>query len=334
MVAMRAEGLIHTFYRNGLRGHRLTAKAKDLLMASNPGRFSFYLTGKSETNQLKSEVARRLRLHRMAEALITMQNAGVSVFRDGKPDVFQLDEGSIPELPNIQAPAFFTSREVKEMGHDATGVRGSRMVGVLLAPDSIYVVYNTGGSLMKWDHNPELRAKTLMRVALCQQRLSRQYDAENIKALALGNDMELAYQLLTGRGEKNRCYFVADGNYDNFFFSLNDHRGEVLLRLLVEPDVADALEDALSDDLYEREHGLPIEHDALTECGVPVLFGWRMDMARIIRFNMALAVHGQSGLLYCFDFQAEVLRRSCCENVEIKSISFNQFERRLSSLKE
>lgn len=333
MVELRANGLIHTYYRDGFRGHRLTARAKELLLAVNPDRFSFYLTGTNETNQLKSEVPRRLRLHRMAEAMITMRNAGVAVFRDAKPDVFQQQGEYILELSDIETPAFFSSREVKEIGPDATGVRGSRMVGALLTGSSIYVVYNTGGTLMKWDHRPELRAKTLMRVALCQQRLAGQYEAEDIKALALGNDMDLAYQLLTGTGGKKRSYFVVDGNYDNFHFITNDRRGEAVLRLLVDPGLSAALEDALPDDLYEHEPGLPIENDAMTEDGAPVLFGWEMNMARIIRFNMALSVHGRKGLLYCFDFQAGVLRRFCCENVDIESIDFDKFERRFLPLR-
>ena len=40
------------------------------------------LTGAAETNHIKSEAARRLRLHRIAESTVTMQNADVSIALD------------------------------------------------------------------------------------------------------------------------------------------------------------------------------------------------------------------------------------------------------------
>ena len=47
-----------------------------------PSPFFFFLTGASETNLVKSEITRRLRLHRVAEATVTMMNADILFFRD------------------------------------------------------------------------------------------------------------------------------------------------------------------------------------------------------------------------------------------------------------
>ena len=67
VTALRRDGLLRTFSKDGLRGLRLTSSAKRLLLADAPEWFSAYLTGSSEPNKLKSEIPRRLRLHRMAE---------------------------------------------------------------------------------------------------------------------------------------------------------------------------------------------------------------------------------------------------------------------------
>jgi hypothetical protein len=77
LTSLRDRRLLRTCYKDQLRGHRLTAKAKSLLLADNHSRFSFYLTGNTDTNLIKSEVTRRLRLHRIAETTVTMKNAGV-----------------------------------------------------------------------------------------------------------------------------------------------------------------------------------------------------------------------------------------------------------------
>ncbi len=69
---LKKDRLLHTYYADGLRGLRLTASAKKLLLEGWPDRFCPYLTGRSETNMLKSEMGRRLRLYRMAEVLVTM----------------------------------------------------------------------------------------------------------------------------------------------------------------------------------------------------------------------------------------------------------------------
>ena len=84
ITALKQKKLLTTYYRDSLRGYRLTGCAKLLLCERNPERFSFYLTGAVDTNHVRSEITRRLRLHRITETTITMMNAGVSVFRFAK----------------------------------------------------------------------------------------------------------------------------------------------------------------------------------------------------------------------------------------------------------
>ena len=62
---------------------------------------------------LKSEFSRRLRLHRLAEIYLLMQKSGIAIFRDEKPQIFS-PEGSAVET--IAFPAFYSSREIKELG--------------------------------------------------------------------------------------------------------------------------------------------------------------------------------------------------------------------------
>lgn len=117
VTALKKDGLLRTYYRDKLRGYRLGPRAKATLLESRPDRFASYLTGDTDTNRLKCEIDRRLRLHRLAETYMTMDNAGVCVYRDEKPAIFA-PEGYAGG--RIVYPAFFSSREVKEMGIDTT----------------------------------------------------------------------------------------------------------------------------------------------------------------------------------------------------------------------
>ena len=140
ITSLKKGGFLRTYYRDKLRGYRLGRKAKSFLLAENPERFSFFLIGNGETHKLKSEFSRRLRLHRVAEILVTMQNAGIRIFRDEKPEVFSA-RGS--PVQSLDAPAFYGSREINEIGIEAVKIRGSRMAGALLAPSGIWTYVNT-----------------------------------------------------------------------------------------------------------------------------------------------------------------------------------------------
>lgn len=325
LTQMRRTKLIRTFYRNSLRGLRLTAQAKGLLLEQSPERFSPYLTGNAETNVLKSEVPRRLRLHRMAEVLVTMFNAGAYVFSWEKEAIFS--PNLVPPVNPVHLPAYYHSREVKELGPQAAKIRGSRSTGVLIADGGIFVVYNTGPSLMKWEYKAEMRLKALLQIELCSRRLSGRFRGAAIQGIVFGSSMDMLYSLMSSTPDLRHNYFILDGNFDGFHFLTSDHRGEVILQLLCSPTQHADLDRILCENLSPKRPGWPVEHDAIDENGTPVLFAYTCDMPRIQRFDTALELQGRVGTLICFDFQEPVLRRICGPRVTIQSIDFEIFER-------
>lgn len=261
VTALKKDGLLRTYYRDKLRGYRLGPRAKATLLESRPDRFASYLTGDTDTNRLKCEIDRRLRLHRLAETYVTMDNAGVCVYRDEKPAIFAPDGYADGR---IVYPAFFSSREVKEMGIDTTKIRSSRSTGILLAPSGIFVTYNSSSALMKWRYKSEMRVKALIWSVICQQRLSPQFRHEDVHGLILGNSMDLAYQILTSTGGRKHDFFMLDGSYEHFLYLTNDHQGEVILALLCDPGKTAELDRILLQGLTARQPGLAIEHDGIS----------------------------------------------------------------------
>lgn len=322
--ALRGKKLLRTYSKNGLRGFRLTSSAKRSLLECWPDFFSPVFSGESATNSPGYKITDRLRLHRMAEVLVTMLNAGVLVCPWEKPDVF----GPSPhhEIPTIDRPAYFSSREVKQLGSQASKVSSSRASGILLADDCIFIIYNTGTGLMKWANKAEVRLAALLQVELCGDRLSNQFGSAEQSAVMFGTDMSLLPSLMGLDGHQPHQGLLQDKIFAHFYFLTNDHRGEVILQLLCEPDEKAKLDDLLSCGLSSPRPDGAVENDAM-EGDSPVLFGYTCDIPRIRRFSTALALQEQSGTLFCFDFQEETMRQICGSNVSIQCIDFASYER-------
>lgn len=321
---LKRERLLRTYYHDGLRGLRLTSTAKQLLLSDQPALFSGIFTGHTVTNTPKYTVPHRLRLHRMAEVLVTMYQAGISSFPWEKSTVFQ----PAPFLAGTctSLPAYYSSREVKEIGPQSSKIRGSRSTGVLLSDAGVFVVYNTAASKTKWEYKAELRLKAMLQIEICQQRLPVQFSNAQVNAVVFGQGVE-PLEYLMGPGDAgSRNYFVLEGNFEHFYYLTSDHYGEVMLRLLCDIELKATLDAILSEDLLPHDQHCPVEHDALDTAGTPVLFGYLGDMPRIRRFDTALELHERSGILICFDFQEDALRRACGQRVQFQCIDFDAFE--------
>ncbi len=318
---MKKRKQIKTFYKDRMRGYRLLDEGKRHLLASNPERFSFYLTGSSETNHIRSEVTRRHRLHRTAETWITMLNADVEIFRDRKTNIFS------PKWrgDDVRLPAFYSSLEIKEMGEDMTKIGSSRATGVLLTDEHIYPTYALGDSLIKWPYKAENRFKTMMQSHLCHDRLPSRYVRDNISGLILANSMYLAGEIL---GPSNLgSYFLLNGGYEHFYYLTNDRYGERILQLFCDTELRASLDSLLSEDLAPCNPLLAVENDGIDENGVPVLFAYTCDLPRLRRFNIAVAIRQARGTVICFDFQKEVLERVLNKNIHFQMIDFEKWER-------
>lgn len=322
---LKQDNLLHTYYRNSLRGLRLTPQAKQLLLTEHPDRFQAYLTGNSETNKLKSEYTRRLRLHLIAECIVTMLNAHVTVFPWEKPPIFHPDP--LPDQPTFPQPVYYTSREVKDIGLQSNKFRGSRATGVLLTPDNIYTIYNTGDGEMVWECRAEIRLKTFWTIELCQRRLSQQYFGVPLGAIVFADNMDGMPRLMGVENRKTHSYFVMEGNFDHFHFLTSDHQGEVILQLLCSPEKKADLDAILREDLHAPKPDWMMENDGFDQNGTPVLFGYTCDMPRIKKFDIGLSLHELHGILICFDFQEEALRSVCGPHITLQSIDFEAFER-------
>ena len=320
---LKAEHLIRTHYRDALRGYRLTKAAKEMLLSVSPLRFQCYLTGNTETNLIRSEVSRRIRLHQKAETYLTLLHAGIPFYPDVKPDIFcnHREAGSIGMR---SLPLFYASREIKELGPETTKIRNSRSMGILMAPQCVYVLYNTGNGVLKWEYRTEVRLNAFLQHYL----QGYPYNGHpQIRAIMTGTDMEMAFRLFTSTGGYKKSLFMLDTSFEHFHYLPNTPEGEVLLKLLVHPEIMEKLDNLLLSDLGCRSDSIPLEHDATDASGNPILLAYDFDMQRINRFNTGLNVYGRSGNLICFDFQIPVLKKYLTATIHFSSIDLCKFKR-------
>jgi len=339
ITQIKKDNLLNAYSRNNLRGYRLTSASKRALIEQYPERYQSLLSGETSLNAPKYSQKHRARLHRMAEVLVSMLNAGALVFPWEKPAIFQPD-GDSPDLPATQS-AYYTSLEVKEIGPQGRKIRGSRSTGLLFTEDAIYAVYNTGPADMRWDYRAEARLKALMQTDVCKYRLHGQYASHQLYALLFVDDMSQLAKMLEDAKEEHEAdasvaaegvsgreaaskaktgYFLLHGSYEHFFCLTNDRRGEMILRFLTERETKASLDALLMNGLRPENSGWGLEHDAFDKDGTPVLFGYSCDLPRVKRFAEALDKRGMRGMLICFDFQKAALKQLCGDHVEFQCI--------------
>jgi len=97
--------------------------------------------------------------------------------------------------------------------------------------------------------------------------------------------------------------------YHPFYFITNDSYGEAQLRILCDDDKANTLKNALLNDYLPKDPQYPVEHDALTKDGNPVLFCCLLNIPQLIQFNNGLRMYGKVGRVIVFDFQVGMMGR-------------------------
>jgi len=239
---------------------------------------------------------------------------------------------------DITTPYFYLSREQK--GRDDNAIRGSRAAGTLLTPTHVYSIYNTGNAESYWSEKIEQRFKAEVQDYICRKLLFHQYQGGAVNGIMIGADMEILEKYLiinkkrqdtqkdAQRTKPQNVYHFLTKVFQSFYYITNDKQGEAQLKLLCDNNKMVSLKNVLTKGLHPPDIKHPIEHDALTEGGNPVLFCCLLDIPRLIRFRNGVALHGKVGRVIAFDFQLEVLGRYLGNTAEFTDISFDKFAQR------
>ena len=277
VTSLTHDKLLRIFSKDHLRGYRLGIRGKRLLRERAPERFQFYLSGRTDTNSIKSSPARRLRLHRIAQTYVTMMNAGAVIYRDEKPPIFS---PNVSKPLYIDVPTFYDSREMKELGLEMIKVHGSRMVGSLLTPSRTFAVFNGMETVPTFDTQIEQRGKIMPQ----NIRYTRTGASHTPDGILLSDQWAVMTTLLEDAKTYKKEHFLFGEGYEHFYFLTNDYHGETLLWLLCHSDVIGRLSAMLLQELQPPCRNAFIENDARTDAGTPILFCYLPDLPRLFRF--------------------------------------------------
>ncbi|MCL2047420.1 MAG: hypothetical protein FWG87_01720 [Defluviitaleaceae bacterium] len=329
ITALTGDKLIRLVNKGGIRGYRLELKGKKKLLTANNARFADYLDGAADTNKQRSDHSRRLRLHAAAEVYTLMYNANVQIFKDIKPKIYLPTAAADPSQSALSqsalavtTPCFYSSREHKMEYERSNAIRGSRAVGALLTSARVYAIYNTGVTESRWRESVETRYRVDVHDYICRKLLYSQYKGGEISGIMLGEKLGLLEKYLLPQAKKETGYKFLTRAYRHFYFITNDSYGEAQLRLLCDNAKMHRLKTTLTKKFLPPNTKYPIEHDALTEDGSPVLFCCLLDVPRLVQFKMGVILHGKRGKVIAFDFQKEMLESYLGADAEVRAINF------------
>ena len=211
----------------------------------------------------------------------------------------------------------------------ANAFKGSRATGALLTPTHVYAVYNTGSAWTGWRDSIEQRYKAEIRGHIVHGVLMGQYGRTlggglgsgryrsgehgsvkgDVGGIIIGESLEVLEEYWIAPRKSGASLAFLTNTYHPFYFITNNIHGELQLKLLCDHHRMTVLHSTLSKNHLPQDPAYPIEHDALTKDGDPVLFCCLLDIPRLLRFRAGLSLHGRNGVVMGFDFQREMLRR-------------------------
>jgi hypothetical protein len=333
VAALLDDKQIKAANRHDIKGYRLEYKAKKMLLADNPERFADYLEGAAVTNRIRTEAQRRLRLHCAAEVITLMHNAGVRIFTDTKPKVSMpdavvnpsqtaLSQSAFEAGPAITAPCFYTTKGHNGEHEKSKDISSSRAIGTLLTPTFVYTVYNTSGKISRWSASVETTFRVKVQDYICRKLLYNQYKGREADAIMIGKSLDALMNYLTTDKKSKTGLELLTETYRHFYFITNDDYGDKVLKLLCNATQMTRLKTILTKKYLPPDIKYPIEHDALTEDGNPVLFCCLLNVPRLVKFKAGALLHNKKGRVIAFDFQMEALREYLGGEFEVKAIGF------------
>lgn len=306
------DGYIKKYKKDGICSLRVMKRGQSFLSANNPERFEKRMEKKRYG---KSEVVKRLRLHRIASTFATMKNSGVKIFIDEKPNLFSKNETDDVILNDA---VFYSAIEIKELGPECTKIKFSRAVGAMLcSEDRGFVVYNTDNSLMKWSRKAEQRLYGVLTGIL----LNRGIQVNDFAGLMIGNTMDaVTTQLMSTGGVKN-SFFKLDNTFNEFYYIPADKDGDFQLRLLINNEKREKFSEFIMESFRISKSIFPFPVSGVDTEGRVTLLAYEFDMEKIRKFKAGLEMFEKTGIVICFDYQRKVLEEYFGDLARIVTIS-------------
>ena len=317
ITRLKREGYISLRCKDGLKGYVLKAKAKKRLLELWPEDFAPFLCGSVETNHIKSEPDKRLRLHRMSMVWIYLSVAGVPVYKSSKLDFFSPMFHSVPswegqKMIGKDMGGYYGTLEFKRSM--AKEIGGSRACGVLLTSMKPYIVYNSMDCLLKWAKKTERTMRSRLEAVFRNKGYHAPADA-----VMFGNRMDMLLRLLESDGGIKGNLFALDDIYERIYFIPLIKEAQIQVRLMMNSEEDRRLRDFLCTALWKINGADGALDDGVDRDGNPVYFCYELELWRLKRVCGKIEREGR-GTIYCFDYQEEAMKVYMGSEAVVKGI--------------
>jgi len=164
---------------------------------------------------------------------------------------------------------------------------------------------------------------------VCRKILSSQYGSCEAGGIIMGKDMDTLGGYLIEMIPKSRYKvtrsFLSGIIYKPMYYLTNDRIGAGQLQFIISPEKYTPLYSIMMKGLKPHNKTFPVEHDALTKDGYPVLFTVLLDIPRLIQFKNGLVENpDKRGYVIGLNFQQDMLQRYLGEGVKITGMNFQK----------
>lgn len=294
-----------------VRSLRLTSLGLEYIAQRDPGALPYVMAQQDSGAGSRNVAERILRYHAQAIALIMARNAGVIFLPDQKPSLLANPlASSTPYDP--EQYYFFSTQELREAiqehGNRAdpnmkTVAKSSRLLGVIVHGRYCYCLYHTGHTRMYWLAGTEENM-----VAAVEQVLRiRGICCEVFSEVIIGTKIGVAKKLMRVEGRGSSRYFTLSNRYNNIFFVTNDHHGDDLLGIIINP------QKQLEINRRALEGMIPPLgtkfYDALTpDRRRPVVLGYTCDLFSFSNLSAYQSGFDEPTIVLCYDYQLNTIQ--------------------------
>ena len=306
ITRLKQDGYISVRNKKGCKGYVLKAKGKRYVLEKYGADTGYFLSGAVETSHVKSEIEKRIRLHRMGRAWVFCFKMGIPIFRSKNPELLAAGRQRWGG-----ETAYYGSLEFKSQ---SDAIKGSRACGLLLNKESGYVVYHSMAQKMKWAKKTERSMRTWAEKLFLWKGLSPPADA-----VIIGDTMDFMLELLESSGGIRENLYQVDDIYDRYYYMPMGGMAAVQMQILLGKTRRTALYKFLCGILEHVDGRDYTVYAGLDGEGNPVYFCYELEMRHLKRVRQDLGWKKRGSIL-CLDYQQKALENYFGEGTKIRAI--------------
>lgn len=317
------------YKRHVVRSMSLTEKGFDYVAQRDPDALSMIYSRLNRSERVyPSWVDKILRLHAVAIGTVMAHAAGAEITLAQKPSLMspmKRPSNSIP--PDPTKAYYYASHElrvaIEEYSPESVS-KSSRTIGIIVQGNNCYFLYFTGSTRMYWMKNSEENYAAAIKSLL----LARGFHISLIHQVVIGATMSVAQCLCHSAKAFGNKYFVVSTFFAQCLFLTNNHEGDSLLTLILNPQKALEFNRALLAPFQPPT--IPSrEYDAIdVQRNSPVILNYQCDLLRLSDIHPMPSGFRGEPIMLCLDYQAQAIQRIVGPVIEVRPVgSISDYEK-------